>query len=203
MHVTTTRNLDAIVDSALAAGMYQHRAELLPFVEWVVERGLTRNICEIGSFVGGGIELFCQLATNKMISIDLPGGRWGGEHVDWQRAEQRNRAAKAKHPHFVGIVGDSHSDHTWNVLNKILNVDDLDLLFIDGDHSYEGVKSDYDNYRQFVCPGGAIAFHDIAATAIHDRDHVEVRRLWLELEGEKHEFVQPGAPWGGIGVLVV
>lgn len=202
--MTTTRNLDAIVDRALAAGMYQHRSELLPFVEWVVERGLTRNICEIGSFVGGGIELFCQLATNKMISIDLPGGRWGGEHVDWQRAEHRNRAAREKYPHFKGLIGNSRDPVLQMAFMNEFRYDEyLDLLFIDGDHSYDGVKADFINYRGFVRKGGAIAFHDIADTAIHTVAGVEVRRLWLELDGEKYEFVQPGAPWGGIGVLVV
>ncbi|MFD2879166.1 class I SAM-dependent methyltransferase [Paenibacillus rhizoplanae] len=37
----------------------------------------------------------------------------------------------------------------------------MDLLFIDGDHSYGGVSSDYHMYRQLVSQGGIIAFHDI------------------------------------------
>jgi predicted O-methyltransferase YrrM len=36
----------------------------------------------------------------------------------------------------------------------------IDLLFIDGDHSYEGVKLDYENWYPFVKNGGVIAFHD-------------------------------------------
>ena len=38
--------------------------------------------------------------------------------------------------------------------------DSLDLLFIDGAHEYEGVKSDLDLYRSKVKKGGVIAFHD-------------------------------------------
>jgi hypothetical protein len=34
----------------------------------------------------------------------------------------------------------------------------LDLLFIDGDPSYEGVKADFVNYSQLVRPGGLIGF---------------------------------------------
>ena len=33
-------------------------------------------------------------------------------------------------------------------------------LFIDGDHSYEGVKADWVNYSPFVVPGGYVLFHD-------------------------------------------
>jgi len=35
------------------------------------------------------------------------------------------------------------------------------LLWIDGDHTYEGVKSDFKNYSPFLIPGGVIAFHDV------------------------------------------
>jgi predicted O-methyltransferase YrrM len=36
----------------------------------------------------------------------------------------------------------------------------LDLLFIDGDHTYEGVKSDWEAYRRFIKPGTIVVFHD-------------------------------------------
>ena len=34
------------------------------------------------------------------------------------------------------------------------------LLFIDGDHSYEGVRADFEAWSPRVAPGGVIAFHD-------------------------------------------
>ncbi|MBY0546256.1 MAG: class I SAM-dependent methyltransferase, partial [Candidatus Obscuribacterales bacterium] len=37
----------------------------------------------------------------------------------------------------------------------------LDLLFIDGDHGYDGVKADFEAYRQFLREGAIVAFHDI------------------------------------------
>lgn len=40
----------------------------------------------------------------------------------------------------------------------------IDLLFIDGDHSYEGVKADYENWAPYVKKGGFIAFHDYSAS---------------------------------------
>jgi hypothetical protein len=36
----------------------------------------------------------------------------------------------------------------------------LDLLFIDGDHSYDGVRADWDAYKVFLTPGSVVAFHD-------------------------------------------
>ena len=35
------------------------------------------------------------------------------------------------------------------------------LLFIDGDHSYEQSKKDFELWSPFVVPGGVVAFHDI------------------------------------------
>jgi predicted O-methyltransferase YrrM len=36
----------------------------------------------------------------------------------------------------------------------------IDLLFIDGDHSYEGVKHDWEQFASFMQPHGAVVFHD-------------------------------------------
>ena len=36
----------------------------------------------------------------------------------------------------------------------------IDLLFIDGDHSYEGVRRDWEAFTRFVAPFGVVVFHD-------------------------------------------
>ena len=38
----------------------------------------------------------------------------------------------------------------------------VDLLFLDGDHSEEGVQKDWDSWHRFVIPGGIVVFHDAA-----------------------------------------
>jgi predicted O-methyltransferase YrrM len=40
----------------------------------------------------------------------------------------------------------------------------LDLIFVDGDHSYEGVRADWLNYRDKVRVGGLVLFHDYCNT---------------------------------------
>jgi predicted O-methyltransferase YrrM len=62
---------------------------------------------------------------------------------------------------IVAIQGDSHSIDTLNKIKRILNGKKLDFLFIDGDHSYKGVKKDFEMYSPLVRKGGIIAFHDI------------------------------------------
>jgi predicted O-methyltransferase YrrM len=41
----------------------------------------------------------------------------------------------------------------------------IDVLFIDGDHSYEGAKADWDNFSPFVVKGGWVFFHDADVTS--------------------------------------
>ena len=36
----------------------------------------------------------------------------------------------------------------------------VELLWLDGDHSYEGVKRDFNCWKDHLLPGGRIAFHD-------------------------------------------
>jgi hypothetical protein len=57
------------------------------------------------------------------------------------------------------ILGDSHSAETVRTLKEHLAGRAIDLLFIDGDHSYQSVKTDYLLYDPLVT--GIIAFHDI------------------------------------------
>jgi len=55
---------------------------------------------------------------------------------------------------------------------------EIDILHIDGDHSYETCKLDYENYYPFVKPGGFIFIHDV----IHWQG---VTKFWEEIEDEK------------------
>lgn len=57
------------------------------------------------------------------------------------------------------IVGDSANPETLKKLKSALAGRKIDLLFIDGSHTYEGVKADYELYEPLV--EHLIAFHDV------------------------------------------
>jgi hypothetical protein len=135
-----------------------------------------------------------------MISIDLPDGTFGGQSPVF--CEDRNNRIKSLYPQFVGVLANSQNLSTVDVVRNLLDGEKLDLLFIDGDHKYDGVKSDFELYRDFVKPGGVILFHDIEDTDYHRFWNVEVSRLWKELQGEKYEFTIH-SHWCGLGALVV
>lgn len=59
----------------------------------------------------------------------------------------------------------------------------VDLLFIDGDHTYEGVKQDFNNYIKYLNPRGIIILHDIALISKNKgKDSIEVYKFWNEID---------------------
>jgi predicted O-methyltransferase YrrM len=56
----------------------------------------------------------------------------------------------------------SHESSTLDQVKRLFKGQQIDMLFIDGDHTYEGVKMDWEMYSQLVRPGGLVVFHDVA-----------------------------------------
>lgn len=60
------------------------------------------------------------------------------------------------------LRADSHKRDTLEQVKAILDGREIVFLFIDGDHTYEGVKRYFEMYRPLVKKRGIIAFRDIA-----------------------------------------
>jgi len=161
-----------------------------------------RVIVEIGAGRGGTSWAWSKLASvNLMVTIDLPDGPWGGEN----KPETFRYIGDNTYAVHHYLAGNSRSDEIRLQLLEILKGRDIDFLFIDGDHSYEGVKADYEIYSPLVGKGGLIAFHDICE---HDpSQQCNVKEFWDELirdnPAEKGEFIFEPATWGGIGWIKV
>jgi predicted O-methyltransferase YrrM len=80
---------------------------------------------------------------------------------------------------------------------------EIDFLFIDGDHTYEGVKSDFEMYSPLVRAGGLVAFHDIVPDRFETTGEVHI--YWNELKQrgyEQRELIDlVGSRGYGIGVV--
>jgi predicted O-methyltransferase YrrM len=87
----------------------------------------------------------------------------------------------------------------------------LDLLFIDGDHTYDGVVADFNAYRHLVRDGGVIAFHDICMDNRQrfgidtQNDSGEVHVFWEKIRNHYNtaEFYTSATQDGaGIGAII-
>jgi cephalosporin hydroxylase len=192
--------IDNLVERAMELGAIQVPSELRAFAAYVAEL-LPVNVLEIGSESGGTFYMWCRIASGMKISIDLPTGASGsGNYRDPAMLETREKNMHSWAPSVYVITGDSHSLEVVQQVRTILKDQKLDLLFIDGDHTYEGVKADYEMYEGFVKQGGVIAFHDIKDTQHHHILGCEVAKFWAEFSDYKKEFLSD-EHWGGIGVI--
>lgn len=194
-----------LAQRALRIGADQKLGEISPFVS-LLKRRVLRTVVEIGTKRGGTFFLWCTIAEPDavLVSIDLPGGRFGGGYKEERIPYFRSFRRPGQSLHF--LRSDSHAPETRAALLEILDGRPIDLLMIDGDHTYEGVRQDFELYSPLVKRNGLIAFHDIVH---HDKvPDCEVERLWNEVKVNYRyrEFVTPGGDrgwgeWGGIGVL--
>jgi predicted O-methyltransferase YrrM len=105
------------------------------------------------------------------------------------------------------IIGDSHDAKIKDLLLKLLPDDykRIDILFIDGDHSYAGVRKDFETYYPWVQDGGIIGFHDIIKpeTSKSNKEPVGVRTFWTELKKQYPNYKEyvKCPPHRGIGVI--
>jgi cephalosporin hydroxylase len=155
-----------------------------------------RSVLEIGTNYGGTLLLWCTVSAPdaKIISVDLPRGPFGGGYP--RRKMPLFRAFTRGGQQLYLLRGDSHSVETKARILSILDSDRLDYLFIDADHTYAGVRRDFEMYSPLLRSGGIAAFHDIVTYA---QTKSEVRRFWNEIkQNYRHqELVEqrnPGPP---------
>jgi predicted O-methyltransferase YrrM len=173
-------------------GFLAHLASVCPKV--IVEVGVARS---------GTSYLLCNCAPSVEVFVG----------VDFfVRNTTRLRAFTPKSVQLHALHGRSNSASTLDQLRVKLAGRKINLLFIDGDHSYDGVKNDFIAYLPFLAPGGRVAFHDILP-AYREPDGsfvngwvIEVDRFWRELRqlGPHFEFIESDKQHAnGIGVVTI
>lgn len=119
-----------------------------------------KRVFEIGTYRGASSEMILQLLPDaQVISIafvnDQAGRQFNNDELS--AAEVGALVSPGNRDRFTQLIGDSHK------IDPKAFVRDhgrMDLVFIDGDHSREGVRQDTELARAILAPGGAIAWHD-------------------------------------------
>jgi predicted O-methyltransferase YrrM len=171
-----------IIDERIAFTQYEPEFEIL--LEHYIDLK-AKNVLEIGSYFGASLHHWLYYSTEKarIISIDLPISEFCGSHdprVPVQEFAIKNEWklwTKRNNNKLHLIQHSSQLENTKKQVENLLNNDQLDFLFIDGDHRYEAVKNDYDMYSSLVKKGGKIALHDI-----NYAEEGGVHKLWDDLK---------------------
>lgn len=139
-----------------------HRAVCLKLL--TLARGIEiKTLAEVGVWLGEASYFFAQFFPNAHLYLVDPwkpsnqyletGQGPGTSQKDYDQALQNVKRLFQDNPQ-VSIFPKSSQEALSLVPNN------LDLVFIDGDHSYEAVKHDILSWKQKVRPGGILAGHD-------------------------------------------
>jgi cephalosporin hydroxylase len=124
--------------------------EICPLLR-LVQRMRPRYVLEVGTCRGGTLYLLTRFAhpAASLACVDL---RLPDPALLRSFARPRQRVTP--------IEGDSGAATTVQTVQRLFPAP-LDFVFLDGDHSYDGIKRDFLTYEPMVRPGGMIVFHDI------------------------------------------
>lgn len=182
---------------------WQNKTEIYEFCKLITPIH-PEVILEIGTASGGTLFLLTKCANPNalIISIDLPEGRFGGGYpYDFKLVYKSFVSNNQK---MFLFRKDSHKSSTLRKVKKVLNNKFVDVLFIDGDHTYDGVKKDFEMYSPLVKKNGIIAFHDIVIVPPEIELNVEVNIFWNEIK-EYFKYNEIVEDWdqgyGGIGII--
>ncbi len=115
-------------------------------------------LVEIGTGFGGWLYLMRPFCAPRLEVITIDAETRG-------RRDVRSAVLEAMRGQYDTTIhfleGFSQSLEIIDACRGLLHGRKADVLMIDGDHTFEGVAADWENYRGFVRGGGIVLFHDI------------------------------------------
>jgi predicted O-methyltransferase YrrM len=173
-------DLDAVVSRATSDfPALQNPTELRRFLD-VVRARRPRVVVEIGTAAGGLFYSLARVAAPDatLVAVDLFPTQREDAVCDLLPAF----AARTQSVHVLRRSSLARS--TRDELRAILP-GPIDLLIVDGDHTYGGTKSDFEMYSPLVGPGGLVAMHDITVFPHNSGQDFETGVFWDELAASR------------------
>lgn len=169
----------------------------IPFAFWLIKALRPRVLVELGTHTGNSYGAFCQSiahfgTSTRAFAVDS----WqGDDHADFYGEEvfaDVSEHNKANYASFSSLMRMLFED-----ARPYFADGSVDLLHIDGLHTYDAVKADFEGWRDKLSDRGVVLFHD---TNVRERDF-GVWKLWSEISGDYPSFEFHHSH--GLGVLGV
>ena len=176
----------------------------IPFAYELIARLRPRTIVELGTYSGSSFAAFCQAVEAcgieaKCYGIDL----WQGDiHMGTFDEELYREISEYMAATYPGIATLVRKD--FNEAARQFEAASVDLLHIDGTHTYEAVGNDFHTWLPKMSDRGVVLFHDTNVTVQNAGEaalRFGVRKFF---DGVKADYphLEFGHCWG-LGVLVV
>jgi hypothetical protein len=135
-----------------------------------------------------------------VVSLDLPFGRNGGGFPRWKVPTYRMFARQGQTLHLVR--GDSHDPASFDAVKRLLGDRKIDFMMIDGDHSADGVRKDFEMYKTLCSDDAVIALHDILKNRFDPS--ISVDEFWNEIKNAYDtEEIVDDPDQGNLGIGLV
>lgn len=148
------------------------------YVEWILQFYNGALVVDLG--VDYGYSTFCMANANQrnfVYGIDsFEGDEHSGFRNTYQYVHDKKYQMGLKNVDFLKGYFDDVATR-WEDTK-------IDVLHIDGLHTYEAVKNDYETWKKFLNPNHLVMFHD---TYVWKKDF-GVRKFFIELQAHKLNF---------------
>ena len=151
-HTQESLDLTRSISDSINNQTMHHHYHILYDIAQTFPQNTPITYVEIGCYAGGSACLVLQRPNTKVISIDL--GQPIPKETVYSNVQKLNKFNNS----YNYLEGDSQTYEMVDKLKELTN--EIDILFIDGDHSYQAVINDFILYEGFVKSGGYIIFDD-------------------------------------------
>ena len=179
--------------SGIASAWHAH----VPFAQWLVAATRPALIVELGTHNGVSYAAFCETVLQERLAARCYAvDSWAGDdhagHYDGRVYAELREFHDGRYSAFSELLR-----MTFNEARDVIADGTVDLLHIDGFHSYDAVRHDFEGWLPKLSPRAVVLFHDIN---VLERGF-GVARFWAELEGRFPSFAFLHGH--GLGVLAV
>jgi|GEM_PF-2596404 len=172
----------------------------LPFAFDLLPQLQPRLLVELGTWYGDSFFTFCQsIAHHSLPTLCYAVDHWQGDpQAGISDAEQFHQVSRYNHENYGSFSYLIRTD--FDSAATQFSDDSIDLLHIDGFHSYEAVSGDFNTWYPKVMEGGVILFHDIKVRSDASHPDFGVWKFWDELKKSHTTFEFNHGH--GLGILI-